>query len=90
MTPILAASVYFLCLVTSSTCAGLLVRAYRRSRTRLLLWTAAGFFFLALNNLSLVADMVVFPNVYLLPLRQVFALMAIAVMIYGFIWEIDR
>jgi hypothetical protein len=90
MTPILAPSVYVLCLLTSSACAGLLIRAYRRRRTRLLLWTAAGFFFLAVNNLTLVADMVLFPSVYLLPLRQLTAVLAIGVMIYGFIWEVEE
>ena len=36
--------VYLLCLATSLVCAGLLARAYRRSRHRLLLWCAISFF----------------------------------------------
>lgn len=85
-----AVAVYLLCLVTSATCAGLLFRAWRRSRTRLLLWTAVSFFFLALNNLALVADLVVFPSVDLWIWRQVAAAVAIGVLIYGFIWEAER
>lgn len=79
--------VYVLCLATSVVCAGLLIRAYMRSRSSLLFWTAAGFIFLALNNLALVADMLVFEHIDLWWLRSGAALIAIAVMIYGFIRE---
>ena len=90
MTPIAPTAVYVLCLVTSSVCAGLLLRAYLRSRTRLLLWTALAFVCLALNNLALVADMVIFPDVDLWLLRPLAALAAIAVLLYGFVWETER
>jgi hypothetical protein len=90
MTPVAATSVYLLCLATSCACAGLLIRSYLRNRMRLILWTAASFVFLALNNLSLVADVVLFPNVYLLPLRQITALLAIGVLLYAFIWEVGN
>lgn len=83
-------AVYLLCLATSSVCAGLLLRAYVRTRTKLLLWTSLSFVFLTLNNLCLVADMVIFPDVYLTPLRQVTAMLAIGVLLYGFIWEVER
>jgi hypothetical protein len=83
-------AVYLLCLLTSSVCAGLLLRAYLRERSRLLLWVAASFVFLALNNLALVADMVVFPSVDLVIWRQVSAICALAVLLYGFIWEVER
>ena len=82
--------VYGLCLLTSALCAGLLLRAWLQSRSRLLLWTALSFSFLALNNLFLVADMVVFPGVNLWHLRQAASLLAIGVLVYGFIWEADR
>jgi len=80
--------VYGLCLFTSAVCAGLLLRAFRRNRSKLLLYTALGFIFLALNNLFLVADMVWFPGVYLMPFRQAANLAAIAVLIYGFTFEV--
>jgi hypothetical protein len=89
MTAIAPTAVYILCLVTSTVCAGLLLRAYARSRTRLLLWTALSFVCLALNNLFLVADMVIFPDVDLWLLRPVAALAAIVVLLYGFVWEAE-
>ena len=82
-------AVYFLCLLTSVVCAGLLLRSYLRARSRLLLWTAVSFGFLALNNLALVADMVIFPSVDLWIWRQVAAFLALGVLLYGFIWEVE-
>jgi hypothetical protein len=84
------AAVYLLCLVTSLVCAGLLTRAWLRSRSKLLLWTALSFGFLALNNLFLVADMVVFADIDLRWARHLSALTAVSVLLYGFIWEVER
>ena len=89
MTHLAPAAVYVLCLATSCLCAGLLLRAYGRSRNRLLLWTALSFVCLAINNLFLVADMVVFPKADLWALRAIPAFAAIAVLLYGFIWEAE-
>ena len=89
MTFLAPTAVYILCLITSVVCAGLLLRAYGRSRARLLLWTALSFACLAVNNLFLVGDKVVFPDVDLLPLRQLAAVAAIGVLLYGFIWEVE-
>lgn len=83
------APVYILCLVTSLSCAGLLARAYLRSRSKLLLWTALSFALLALNNLFLVGDMLVFENINLWAPRQLSALAAVGVLLYGFIWETE-
>ena len=82
--------VYLLCLATSALCAALLLRAWRQSRSRLLLWTAVSFLFLALNNLALVADMVVFVETPLWPLRLATQFAAFAVLLYGFVWETER
>jgi hypothetical protein len=79
--------VYGLCLAASLLCAWLLYRAWRQSRSRLLFWTATSFAFLAINNLFLVADMVVFPAVDLWGVRQAASLAAVAVLLYGFVWE---
>jgi hypothetical protein len=89
MTDVAPTAVFLLCLATSSVCAGLLLRAYGRNRTKLLLWTALAFVLLAVNNLFLVLDMVVFPDVNLWPFRQAAAVGAIAVLLYGFTWEIE-
>lgn len=90
MTEMGGALVYSLCLLASALCAGLLLRAWRQSRSRLLLWTATAFVFLAVNNLFLVLDMVVFPSVFLWPWRQAASLLAVGVLVYGFIWEAEQ
>jgi hypothetical protein len=82
-------AVYGLCLVTSVTCAALLLRSYRANRSKLLLYTALGFGFLALNNLFLLGDMVVFPTVNLWPWRQAASIAAVAVLLYGFTFEVE-
>jgi hypothetical protein len=83
-------TVFFLCLVTSTTCMWLLFRGWRRTGTRLLLWSALCFVGLALNNLLVFTDLVMLPReVNLLPWRHVTSLGAISVLIWGFIWEAD-
>ena len=73
---------YLLCAITSALCAVLLVRAYLASRTRLLLWSALCFVFLAANNLLLFTDVVVLPTeVDLLPLRQLSSIAAVSVLL---------
>ena len=47
---------YVLCLGVSATCAFMLLRAWRKSRVRLLLWSGIGFTGIAINNLILVID----------------------------------
>ncbi len=85
----IATLLYVLCLLTSLLCAGLLWRAYRRTRASLLAWSAACFAFLALNNLFVAADMLVFDSVDLTLWRQAASLAAIGVLLYGFIWEVE-
>jgi hypothetical protein len=84
------AVVYGLCLLASLLCAGLLVRAWAKARTRLLLWTAVSFGFLALNNLLLVVDLVLLPHQVLWWPRQAVLAAAIGVLVYAFIWEVDQ
>jgi Family of unknown function (DUF5985) len=81
--------VYVLCLASSVTCTGLLIRSYAQNRTGLLLWSALGFVALSFNNLFLFLDLVVFPNLDFVLYRHLSALTAIAVLLYGFIWEVD-
>ncbi|MBF0664579.1 MAG: hypothetical protein IR159_03400 [Brevundimonas sp.] len=83
-------AVYGLCLLTSALCAGLLVRSWRRSGQPLLLWSAVCFSLLAVNNLLVVLDMVVLAAADLSLARQLTSLAAVGVLIYGFIWEVDR
>lgn len=81
--------VYTLCFATSTLCAWLLGRSFRRSRSRLLLWSALCFVLLAGANFAVVLDMLVFPDVDLRGLRAVLTLGAVAVLLFGFIWDED-
>jgi hypothetical protein len=84
-----AAIVYILALVTSCVCAWLLVRSYMRHRTRLLLWSAACFLCLALNNLVVVIDLLVIPDIDLTIVRTLASLAGVSTLLCGFIWEVD-
>ena len=91
MTEIFATIVYLLCFLTSLACAWLLGRSYSRSRTRLLMWSSICFAFLALNNLALVLDLVVWPtSVDLRLARLMLALAAAVSLIWGFVWEVEE
>lgn len=81
--------VYTLCFAASCVCAALLLHSYLRNRGRLLLWSAVAFGCLAVNNFFVLGDMILFPEVNLLPYRYVAALAAVCVMIYCFIWEVE-
>ena len=87
---LLEATVYLLCVVTSLLCAYLLARAYRRGRTRLLVWSAICFGLLALNNLLVVLDLLFLPDIDLSLARNIVNLAAVGTLLYGFIWELDR
>lgn len=85
-----ATLVYFLCFATSGGCGWLLVRSYYRARTALLLWTAACFVLLAINSFLVVVDLVFLPDSIDLQIpRLLVTLVAVATLLYGFIWEID-
>ncbi|MFL5345255.1 MAG: DUF5985 family protein [Hyalangium sp.] len=80
-------AVYILCALTSLTCAVLLLRSYGRSRMRLLLWSGLCFAALTLNNVVLFLDMVVFPQLDLSLWRGGLALVGVATLLYGLIWD---
>ncbi len=67
----------------------LLARGYRRTRVKLLFWSALCFVGLALNNLFLTLDTIVFPDINLMPLRRLPTGAALVVLLFGFIWEVD-
>jgi hypothetical protein len=85
----MAALIYGLCALTALLCAWLLLKAYRRGRYRLLLWSGLCFAGLTLNNLLLVMDKVVFPHIDLSAPRVSVALLAMTVLIYGLIWDTE-
>jgi hypothetical protein len=83
----LAAIVYLLCALTAAVCAALLLQSYARSRYRLLLWSGLCFGGLTLNNLLLVLDKIVFPNVDMSLWRSGVALLAMCILLYGLVWD---
>ncbi|MES2176874.1 MAG: DUF5985 family protein [Gemmatimonadota bacterium] len=82
--------VYALCALTSLGCAVMLLRGYRRSQLRLLLWSALCFACFALNNVLLIIDERVLPARDLSVVRSLPALVGIALLLYGLVWESDR
>jgi hypothetical protein len=85
----MATAVYILCALTSTACALLLARSYLHTRTRLLLWSALCFMFLALNNLLLVVDLALWTSHDLRVTRTATALAGVTVLLYGFIFDTD-
>ena len=84
----MARAIYVLCALTSATCAVLLLRGYYRSRVRLLLWSGWCFVFLALNNVLLYIDIEMLPSRDLSVVRAVPVVIALALLLYGLIWEV--
>lgn len=83
----MAETVYVLCALTSLFCAILLWRSYRRSKTRLLMWSTACFAGLAINNLLLVLDLLVVPDVDLAIARSGTAVASLLLLVIGLAWE---
>jgi hypothetical protein len=79
--------IYALCALTSLFCTVLLARGYRETRARLLLWTALCFAGLALNNIILFVDLRVVPTVDLSVWRSLPAVVGVALLIYGLVWD---
>jgi hypothetical protein len=79
--------VYILCFITSLASAVLLLRAFWRSGSRLLLWSSLCFFGMALNNVLLYVDLLMGPSVDLSTLPGLASLMSAGLLTYGLIWE---
>lgn len=84
----MATLVYALCAVTSLACAVLLLRGYGRSRARLLLWSGLCFLGLFVNNAMLVVDTRI--EFDLSVIRSLPAVIGLALLLYGLVWESDR
>lgn len=89
MTSWFPAIVYLLCFATSSACALLLTRSYRRSGARLLLWSALCFALLAANNLFVIVDLLLIHDIDFGLVRLMLSLAAVAVLLFGFIWDME-
>jgi hypothetical protein len=79
--------VYGLCALTSVACAALLLRGYLGTRVRLLLWSGLCFAGLALNNILLFVDLSVVPEIDLSAWRTLPAVVGVALLLYGLVWE---
>lgn len=85
----MAEAVYLLCALASLACALLLLRGYRKSRARLLLWSSLCFAGLTINNALLFTDKVLFPEINLSLWRSTAALAALLLLLYGLVWEAE-
>ncbi|HEX4269779.1 MAG TPA: DUF5985 family protein [Rhizomicrobium sp.] len=85
----MAAAIYTLCALVAALCTLLLLRSYRRQRYRLLLWSGLCFAGLTVNNLLLVLDKIVLPEVDLSVARTAVALASAMVLLFGLVWEAE-
>ena len=83
----IAEAIYLLCGATSLAAAAMLFRQYRHRRSRLLLWSVVGFAGLAVNNVLVFVDLVLFTGVDLSLLRSAAGAAATVALLYGLIAE---
>lgn len=81
--------IYTLCAATSFVCAWLLLQAYQERHIRLLFWSGLFFAIQALNNVLLIVDKLVFPDIDLGVYRYGIALLANVVLLYGLIMRTE-
>jgi hypothetical protein len=87
MTIMVAPLIFVLCTLTALGCAGLLLRAYGRTHTRLLLWSGVCFAGLAVNNALVFVDLIIIPQVSLVWLRASVGVLSLLVLIAGLVWD---
>jgi hypothetical protein len=80
-------TLYALCAVTALAAAALLLRAFARTRLRLLLWSGLCFAGLTATNVLLVLDKVVFTQVDLTSWRLLIGLVSVLLLVGGLILE---
>ena len=85
----MASATYGLCAVVALVTACLLLAAYRRHRLRLLLWSGACFVGFTANNVLLVLDKVIFPDVDLSIFRTGIALVSLSTLLFGLVWDLE-
>jgi hypothetical protein len=83
----MARTIYILCALTSIACAWLLLRQYRLTRGKLLIWSTFCFVCLSATNILLFIDLVVLPSVDLSALRSGVTLIGMLMLLYGLIRE---
>jgi hypothetical protein len=83
----MAAAVYILGTLVALACGVLLFRGYLRGRQKLLLWSSLCFLGLAVSNLLVFLDLVMFPAADLYVWRLSTAAVAMLFLLYGLILE---
>jgi hypothetical protein len=86
----MGAVMYILCALVALMCCVLLLRAYARSRMRLLLWSGLCFLGLTLSNLLVFVDLKMLPQIDLYLWRLITATVAMLILLFGLIWEGGR
>lgn len=79
--------IFALCASTALLCAVMLLRGYRRNKSRLLLWSGICFFLLSVSNWLIIVDKWMIPMMDLSLVRLLAALFGMSLLIYGLIWE---
>lgn len=81
--------IYILCFLTSGLVAFLLLRGYKRSHNRLLLWCGLGFIGLCFNNCLLTVDAFLGSTADLSLARNLTSLVGSLLVVFGLVWESD-
>jgi len=85
----MAGTIYGLCAIAAIVCAVLLLRAYRKSGYRLLLWGGLCFSGLTVSNVLLVIDKLVLQDIDLSTIRYTVTLISVCILLYGLVWETE-
>ncbi len=81
--------IYASCALTAFLCFWLLLRAYRSSRYRILLWGSLCFAGFTVNNILLIIDKMYVPTIELQAWRSLAALVSVMILLYGLIWDTE-
>ena len=83
----MSAALYFLTILTTLFCSVLLLRAWMRARNGLLLLSGLCFAGLTLDNILVLADMVLFPSVDLYSWRLASVAISVSLLLFGLVWQ---
>ena len=83
----MAAFVYLMCTVTSAACAVLLLREYRRTASRVLLWCGLAFVGFTVSNALVFADVVLLPGWNLATVRAMVNWIATTALVVALVWD---
>ena len=85
----MAALVYLMCTVTSAICAALLLREYRRTASRVLLWCGLAFAGFTVGNAMVFTDVILVPSLNLATVRAIVNWGATTVLVVALLWDLE-